>query len=129
MKILAIGNEERYNHITLNKSQEFIDNLQDFLFDSEFVKGDYEECTFNGKDYDSQTYYSLVLQVKDDGEEEERLLTIKEFDDGEIIRYKTDDSELLIIFFVDTIELIFYCSSEKRQKVIAALEKFVQFSS
>ncbi len=33
LKLKGLGNNENYNHIDIEKSQEFLDNLPNFLFD------------------------------------------------------------------------------------------------
>ena len=121
--IKSIGNQENYNHINLEKSQIFLDNLQKFVVDiglEKIKKGEYE---FNGKSYGRYTFYTLFYADPKNNFELVNL-TIKDFSNGMIVRYFNKNIELLIIFLTKEIKLIFYCNIKDRKKIINSLSKF-----
>ena len=121
--IKKISNEDRYNELDIEKSEIFLENLQDFIVNiglAKVTKGEYE---FDGKSYDMKTYYTLFYEdPKDDFQM--KKLTINDFGNGEIVRYFNKEIELLIIFLNNRIKLIFYCDMNNREKIINSLLKF-----
>lgn len=129
IKIKALGNDDRYNHISIEKSEVFLDNLQQFVVDSGFVslreleKSSYEDE--QGRPMDVKTYHTIFQCDHEDKEPVRRK--IKDIKDGVILRYSSKDKELLIISFVKRIELVFYCNQSQRKNVISALLNFSEF--
>lgn len=127
MKFESIGNDNRYNHIGIEKSNAFLDNLQDFILDIGMAKLGKSAFEHEGKKYDFQTYFTLFHEVKVDDEFETRKRKITDFKDGDIIRYHNKKIEMIFIFFQNKIEIIFYADKKNRKKIIKSLEKFVAF--
>ena len=121
LTINSIGNEDRFNHITLEKSEVFLDNLQEFIIDIELEK--IREYTFDGVSYSRLVYYTLFHDDPKDDLKTKKL-KITDFPNGTIVRFNKKDIELLIIFLKDSIKLVFYCNTQKRKKIIKALLKF-----
>lgn len=121
--IKRMSNLDSYNELDIEKSEIFLNNIQDFVVNiglAKISKGEYE---INGKSYDVNTYYTLFYEdPKDDLEM--RKLKIDEFGDGKIARYFNKEIELLIIFLKNRIKLIFYCDKNKRERIINSLLKF-----
>lgn len=121
--IKQIGNQDNYNELTIEKSEIFLENLQDFVVNIGLVKVNKGEYEFDGKSYDMNTYYTLFYEdPKNDFQV--KKLKIDDFGDGEIVRYFNKEIELLIIFLSNRIKLIFYCDLKKRDKIMNALLKF-----
>ena len=127
IKIKSMGNQDSYNHVTLEKSELFLDNLQDFVIDVGIAKihpnNPYE---YEGKSYDMHTYHSLFDECHSIDDSEPRKRKIADFKDGYIIRYFDKEIEMLIIFFENKIELIFYCDLNIRKKIMDSLLKFCE---
>ncbi len=121
--IKRIGNWDNYNEATLEKSNVFLNNLQDFLVNIGLVKIEPRVYEFDGKPYDVDTYYTLFYEDPKKNFELRRL-GINEFDDGRVVRYHNKNIEMLIIFLEKKIKLIFYCNLRYRKKVIKSLMKF-----
>jgi len=123
LKLMRIKNSELFNEIDIEKSNLFLDSLQDFVVDIGLkkIEGDFYE--YNNKNYDMGTFYVLFDDdIKEGGV---RKKDIKEFEDGETVRYAGNKLELLIIFLESKIKLIFYCSLKEREKIIDSISKFV----
>lgn len=121
--IKRIGNQEKYNELDIEKSEIFLENLQEFIVNiglAKVNKGDYE---FEGKSYDLITYNTLFFDDPKDDFETKRL-TIDNFGNGNIVRYFNKEIELLIIFLDNRIKLIFYCNLKTREKIIKSLLRF-----
>lgn len=125
--IKHVGNRDSYNEIDLEKSELFLDNLQDFVVDIGLAKIDpnspYE---YEGKSYDLDTYYTLFDECHSTEDSEPRKHSISEFGDGHLVRYFNKEIELLIIFLTNSIKLIFYCDLDNRGKIIDSLLKFCE---
>jgi len=119
--IKAVGNDDTYNHIELSKSQIFLDNLQDFVLNIGLVGEKQLSFVYNDKKYDINTFF-LLFEV-DEYEEVESKNKIEDIN-GRIYRYDNEEIELLVIFFSNSIELIFYCDKKNREMIIEALKKF-----
>ena len=129
LKIKSIGNNDNYNHIELEKSELFLENLQDFVNELGLVNIDSSDIyNYEGKNYDLYTYYTLFHEDPKDEEAGPQKAKIEDFKDGHILRYPSKDIELLIIFFENHITLIFHCSDKQRHKVMEALDKFAKFN-
>lgn len=126
ISIKAIGNNERFNHVTLEKSPVFLDILQDFISDSGIAKVEEGIYEFEGKSYDRTTFNNLFYEEPID----HKYMIKYRFEDYDQIylRYPNKDVELIIIFFKDKIDLIFYCDPLNRKKIIDSLLKFCEFS-
>ena len=121
--IKRIFNDDNYNELELEKSEIFLDNLQDFIIEIGLAKINEGEYEYDGISYDMKTYYSLFREdPKEDFET--KKLKINDFDDGQILRYSNKEIELLIIFLVDKIKLVFFCDTKRRKKVIDSLLNF-----
>jgi len=120
--IKRILNDGRYNLVDVEKSEVFLDNLQDFVLDVGLVKVGPGCLEYDNKLYDGNTYYTLFTEEEHDGEMVR--LKINDFADGAITRYHNKELELLVIFLEKKIRLIFYCSLKKRKLVLDSLEKF-----
>jgi len=124
LKLLKISNSDKYNEVELEKSSIFLENLQDFILSLNLGKIQKDLYEYNGKNYDVKTFYLLFYEdCKEEYEIKKR--DIKDFDDGETIRYKNNKIELLIIFLLNKIKLIFFCNKELRKEVFNSLSKFV----
>ena len=123
IKITRISNEDDFNIIDIEKSEVFLNNLQDFVVDVGLAKA--EDHDYEGKSYDLTTFYTLFYE-DEKKDFELRRLHINEFTDGTIVRYSNKDIELLIIFFYEYISLIFYCDQKNRKKIMGALYKFCE---
>lgn len=121
--IKKISIQDKYNELDIEKSETFLENLQEFIVDvglAKVIKGEYE---FDGKSYDMKTYYTLFYEdVKDDFQM--KKIMINDFGNGEIVRYFNNEIELLIIFLNNRIKIIFYCDLKNREKIIKSLLKF-----
>lgn len=131
MCILRMGNEDDFYDIDLEKSESFLDNLQNFVINIGLVKikrGQYEYGgrEYGGRYYDKNTYFTLFYEDQDDDFNIKRS-KIRDFWDGEIVRYFNKDIELLVIFLPKRIKLLFYCSLKNRKKIMDALLKFCEF--
>ncbi len=129
IEMKAISNNENFNIVTLEKSELFLDKLQDFLL--EIGLSSLEEKTRtgpDGKEYDLDVYWDLFYEDETDDFKDKRI-KINEFKDGTILRYYNDDIEMLIIFLENAIKLVFYCDLSLREKVINALLKFCEFKT
>ena len=124
IKISGIINDGKYNYLILEKSEPFLDNLQDFVVDIGLVKID-SNCPYEyeGKSYDLATYYTLFDECHSIEDSRPRKRSISEFDDGKVVRYLNKEIELLIIFTSNNINLIFYCDLNNRKKIMD-LRKF-----
>ncbi|MBI2547940.1 hypothetical protein HYW21_01180 [Candidatus Woesearchaeota archaeon] len=121
--IKKVNNEDNYNELDIEKSEIFLENLQDFIVDIGLAKVNKGEYEFNGKSYDMKTYYTLFFEdPKDDFQM--KKLTVEDFGDGKIARYVNKEIELLIIFLSNRIKLIFYCDMKNREKTMKSLLKF-----
>ena len=125
LMLKGIGNDEKFNKINLEKSEKFLDNLQDFVIELGLAEIE-EAYIYEGKYYDRNTYYNLFDQGNPSNNWEVTKSKIEDFNQC-FTRYNNKDLELLIIFFQDKISLVFYCNQKTRQKVIEALSKLVQF--
>jgi len=127
ISILGMCNSDLYNYVDIEKSEFFLDNLQDFVVNVGLVKAKelQDPYEYNGKLYDMNTYYTLFYE--DLESDSYRKLTIDEFVDGKIVRYFNKDIELLIIFFENEIKLIFYCNLQDRKKIINSLLNFGKY--
>jgi hypothetical protein len=125
MKISRITNEDKFNVIDLERSDVFLDNLHQFLNKIGIV--DREDCVYesDGKKYDFQTYY---LIYREDTEDASNTLkqSISDISEGRLVRYHSDDIELIITFTTDKIRLIFFCSQKTRLKINNALFEFCE---
>ena len=121
--IKSLRNQDKYNHISIEKSQIFLDNLQTFVVNVGLEKVNSGEYEFDGKSYGLNTFYTLFYE---DPKKDFELvkLTIKDFPNGQIVRYFNKNIELLIIFLAKEIKLIFYCNAQDRKKIIDSLLKF-----
>ena len=121
--IKKIINQDRYNELDIEKTEAFLNNLQDIIVNiglTEVTEGRYE---FDGESYDVKTFYTLHYEdEKDDFQTKKR--TINDFGNGEIARYYNNEIELLIVFLNNKIKLIFYCDLKNREKIIKALLKY-----
>ena len=124
--IKHVGNQDSYNEIDLEKSELFLDNLQDFVLDIGLAKVKIGEYEFEGKSYDMDTYYTLIDQGDQNNDFEIRKSNIDEFCDGHLVRYFNKEIELLIIFLSNSIKLIFYCDSNNKKNIMDALLKFCE---
>lgn len=121
--IKSISNQDKYNELDIEKSEIFLENLQDFVVDIGLAKIREGEYEFNEKSYDRKTFYTLFYEdIKNDFQLEK--LTIKDFSNGGLVRYYNDEIELLIIFLNNRIKLIFYSDLKNREKIIKSLLKF-----
>lgn len=128
LKIYSISNDKTFNVLELEKSEAFLDNLQNLVLDAGFVKKKDLTYEFDDKKYDMHTFYSLITEVYDPKENEstDKKMKIKDFSDGTILRYDTHDTELLIIFLEKRIKIVFYCKENKRKKILNSLFKFAE---
>ncbi|MFH1173831.1 MAG: hypothetical protein V1725_01730 [archaeon] len=123
IKLLQIRNDETYNEITIEKSALFLDHLQAFIHNVGLGKPS-SAYEVDGKKYDRNTYYTLFYEDHKDDFALKRS-SIKEFSDGQTVRYHNRHLELLIIFLQKKIKIIFHCDPKTRRKIIAALQQFV----
>lgn len=127
IKFKSISSDGKFNIITLEKSEIFLDNIQDFLVDIELDKIDkHHTYDFEDKSYGRETYYNLFYEDEKENFEVKKR-KINNFKDGEIWRYHNKEIELLILFLQDEIKLVFYSNESNRKNIIKHLENFVCF--
>jgi hypothetical protein len=123
LKILAISNNGRYNKILLNRSDEFLSNIEGFLRRLELVSPDGVTQTEN----DTSLQFITSIEEQDrDGKFTSRPASLADFRNGTVVRFFSDNIELLIIFLEQGIMLIFFCEPEMRKKVMDALLAFCE---
>lgn len=121
--IKSISNQDNFNEIDIEKSEIFLDNLQEFVVNIGLAKINKRGYEYDGKSYDTNTYYTLFYEdPKDDFET--KKLKIDDFGDGQIVRYHNKEIELLIIFLKNRIKLIFYSNEKNHKKIMNSLIKF-----
>lgn len=118
--IVSSKTDGDYTEVKLERTQAFLDHLQDFVSKTGAARIDHGGVhSIGSKSYDPATFAAL--------HDASRARPIGDIADGTVIRYSHGDFELLVVFTGQHVILLFHATDEQRGKIMRELLSFARF--